>query len=85
MTLGVVPDFTYQGDGVRITGVTPGTPAAAAGLTRGDILIEVAGKKLHGLSDLSVALQGASAGQRVEVAYKRGTDITRVEVALVAR
>jgi S1-C subfamily serine protease len=41
VTLGVVPDYLYDGKGMRIDGVTDGKPAAAAGLRKvGDVVVE---------------------------------------------
>lgn len=39
VTLGVVPDYAYSGEGMRIDGVTDGKPAAKAGLKAGDIVV----------------------------------------------
>jgi S1-C subfamily serine protease len=41
VTLGVVPDYMYDGKGMRIDGVTDGKPAAAAGLKTGDIVVKL--------------------------------------------
>ena len=39
VTLGVVPDYAFEGSGMRIDGITEGRPAAKAGLKAGDIVI----------------------------------------------
>ena len=39
VTLGVVPDYMYQEEGMRIDGVTAGKPGEAAGMEKGDIVI----------------------------------------------
>ena len=41
VTLGVVPDYLYDGKGMRIDGVTDGKPAANAGLRKGDVVIAI--------------------------------------------
>lgn len=41
VTLGVVPDYVYQGKGMRIDGVKENRPAAKAGLIKGDIIIQI--------------------------------------------
>lgn len=41
VTLGVVPDYLYDGKGMRIDGVTEGKPAANAGLRKGDVVIAI--------------------------------------------
>jgi hypothetical protein len=41
VTLGVLPDYVFAGDGMRIDGVLDGRPAAAAGLLKGDVIIKL--------------------------------------------
>ena len=38
VTLGIMPDYTYEGTGVHVDGVTEGKPAAKAGIQKGDII-----------------------------------------------
>ncbi len=44
VTLGILPDYLYDGNGMRIEGVREGKPAQLAGLVKGDIIIKMAGK-----------------------------------------
>lgn len=46
VTLGVLPDYLYDGKGMRIDGVREGKPAEVAGLTKGDIIIRMDGKNI---------------------------------------
>ncbi len=62
MSLGVVPDFAFAGPGVRLEGVVPGSPAEAAGLRAGDVLLAVDGKELAGLKTALGAAQVPDAG-----------------------
>ena len=41
VTLGVVPDYLYDGKGMRIDGITDGRPASKAGLQVGDIVVKL--------------------------------------------
>ena len=41
VTLGVMPDYLFQGEGMRIDGVTEGKPASKAGFLKGDIVIKM--------------------------------------------
>ena len=41
VTLGVVPDYLYDGRGMRIDGITDGKPAANAGLKVGDVVVKL--------------------------------------------
>jgi len=41
VTLGVVPDYMFDGEGMRIDGVSEDKPAQKAGLQRGDVVIKL--------------------------------------------
>ena len=41
VTLGIMPDYAYEGKGLHIDGVTNGKPASKAGLEKGDIIMEL--------------------------------------------
>jgi membrane-associated protease RseP (regulator of RpoE activity) len=71
VSLGVVPDFAFAGPGVLLEGVVPGSPAEAAGLRAGDVLLSVGGKDLPGLKALSALLKTLDPG-KVELRYLRG-------------
>ena len=42
-SLGTMPDFAFAGPGVRVQEVMPGSPAAAAGIQPGDVLVALDG------------------------------------------
>jgi serine protease Do len=67
-------------DGLLVRGVEDGTPAAAAGLQRGDLLVAAGGRPLTGFDDLFDALEGANG--KLTLTVVRGTDERDVEVAL---
>lgn len=85
VSFGLVPDYAHQGAGVRAESVVPGSPAALAGMEAGDVLLELDGKALVGLSEFSEALKAYSVGAKVRATVKRG-DVTRtLSVELTAR
>ncbi len=55
--LGTVPDYA-QGDikGVLLSGVSSSGPAAAAGVKAGDVIVELAGKKVENIYDYTYAI-----------------------------
>src|SRR4051794_4991681 len=65
-------------DGVLVRGVEDGSPAAAAGIETGDLLVAAAGTPLATAEDLFAALEGAEGTLRLTVV--RGTDEREVEV-----
>lgn len=82
VSLGVVPDYSAAESttGVRIQGTSPGSPAALAGLKDGDVVVQIADKKIGNLVDLSEYLGRARPGDQVKVVLMR--DGQRIEVSL---
>jgi membrane-associated protease RseP (regulator of RpoE activity) len=75
--LGGIPDFGNNSEGVRLAGVTDGSPAALAGLREGDIIVRLGGDPVRGLEDLAAFLRGKKAGEEVEIVVLRsGTPLT---------
>jgi hypothetical protein len=85
VSLGTVPDFGYQGEGYRLDGVVPGSPAAVAGLMKGDVIIQLNAIAVHGLRDLSTLLKAMRPGQEVSLTYRRQGDVMTTSVTLGAR
>lgn len=71
VTLGIMPDYVYDSEGVKIDGVKDGKPAAMAGLKKGDIIISLAGEKLPNIEAYMKILGKLDKGQKVEVIYMR--------------
>ena len=70
---------------MRITGVTPGSPADQAQLVAGDVLLAIDGQELTDLGAFSNLLKEHQPGDKVAVLYRRGNEEHTVEVTLVAR
>lgn len=69
---GTVPDFAYEGkEGVRIANVKQGGPAEKTGMKSGDIVVEIAGKKITNIYDYNYMLDSAGIGKPVEVIVLR--------------
>jgi hypothetical protein len=71
--LGTIPDYA-QSDviGVKLSGVAKGGPAEKAGVQGGDIIVELAGKKIENIYDYTYALDGRKIGVPVELRVLRG-------------
>ncbi len=65
--------------GVRVDVVEPGSPAAAAGFARGDIIVAVDGTATPGIDDLQRVLGADALGGRVAFRLLRGDRIVTVE------
>jgi S1-C subfamily serine protease len=69
-------------DGLLIREVSENSPAARAGLTRGDLIVAAAGQPIRTADDLFGALRAAAPGGTVELTILRGTDERTVSVTL---
>ena len=74
-----------QSEGVIITGVLQGGPAAKAGIRPGDVLLRVAGKEIHNVGELLTHIAALSPGQPVSVALSRGNTTMQLEVTPAQR
>jgi S1-C subfamily serine protease len=84
-SLGTVPDFSHQGEGVRVDNVIHGSPAHQAQLQAGDILIQLAGQLISDLASYANILRTLEAGQKTVLQYLRNGEVNTVEVMLVKR
>ena len=60
--------------GVLLTSVAPGTPAATAGLRPGDVISSIGGREVRGVEDLSPLLREAGVGQTVNFTVLRALE-----------
>ena len=69
--LGVVPDYLYDGEGMRIDGVTEDKPAITAGLKKGDVIVKLGDSTITDMMSYMRALSVFEAGNTTKVTYKR--------------
>ncbi len=72
VTMGIMPDYTYSGAGVRADGVTDGRPASKAGIRTGDIIIQLGDNSITTMESYMQALGRFKKGDKTTVKYKRG-------------
>ena len=84
--LGSVPDMA-AGDrpGLRLTGVTAGSPADRAGLRAGDIVVSLGGRDVTDLNTYSDALYAHQPGDEVVIVVLRGSERLTLRVTLGRR
>ena len=83
--LGTVPDFAFPGPGVRVEDVVPGSPAEAADLRAGDVLVALDGEPIDGLRAYSEALKAHGPGDTVVVTVERDGERLELTAVLSAR
>ncbi|MCP4254243.1 MAG: M20/M25/M40 family metallo-hydrolase, partial [Candidatus Scalindua sp.] len=75
VVLGTVPAYDYTGKGVRLDGITTGSPAENVGLQEGDIIVRIGETEIEDLETFSDVLKTLQAGNEITVVYMRdGTE-----------
>ncbi len=84
--LGSVPDMA-AGDrpGLRLTGITAGSPADRAGLRAGDLVVSLGSTTVTDLTSYSDALYAHKPGDEVEIVVLRGNERLTLRVTLGRR
>lgn len=80
VTLGVVPDYAYEGEGMRIDGVSDGKPASKAGLKSGDVVLQLGEHKVLDMMSYMKALGKFVKGDTTTVRVKRGTETVEAQI-----
>lgn len=68
----VTDSSSDQGLGVLVTDVAPNTPAARAGVTRGDLIMTLDGRPVAGVDEWEAAASALTAGRIVRLQIRRG-------------
>jgi len=71
VTLGVMPDYAFEGKGLRIDGVTDNRPASKAGIMPGDVIFKVGDITVDNIQDYMKALSLYKKGDTVTVKLLR--------------
>jgi S1-C subfamily serine protease len=82
VSVGTVPDYAAEVEGMKLSGVRHGSPAEKAGLQSGDIIIKFGKFEIKNVYDYTYALGEFSPGQKVPVVVKRGQQTLTLTVTL---
>jgi aminopeptidase N len=85
VSLGTVPDFGFDGPGVRLDDVRAGSPAAQAGLQGGDVIIAVDDGAVADMRDYAAALKRLRPGDEIRVRFRRAGEEQTVTARVVER
>ena len=70
--LGTIPDYAEEDvKGVLLSGVSADAPAAKAGVKNGDIIVELAGKKIENIYDYTYAIEALKVNQPTTIVVQR--------------
>jgi Zn-dependent M28 family amino/carboxypeptidase len=80
VSLGIMPDYTYSGAGVRADGVSAGRAAEKAGIKTGDIIIQLGETSITSMETYMQALSKFKKGDKTTVKFKRGNETLEAKV-----
>jgi len=83
ITLGLMPDMTYDGsEGMPVMFVTEGRPASVGGIQKGDIIVAIEGLSVGNVYDYMARLDGLKEGMSIVVQVKRDEDLIDLVVRI---
>lgn len=84
--LGTIPDYS-QGDveGVRLSGVAPEGPAAAAGVQAGDIITGLSGEDIKNIYDYTFIMGEIRIGEETDITVQRGEETLTLKITPASR
>jgi hypothetical protein len=71
VSLGIMPDYAYDGEGVRVDGVSENKPAQKAGILAGDVVIKLDDISIKNINQYMQALGRYKRGDNITVTVKR--------------
>lgn len=80
VTMGIMPSYTSQVEGLQVDGVTEGKPAQKAGVKTGDIIVQIGDLAIKDIQGYMEALGKFEKGQTVPVKVKRGNETVTLSV-----
>lgn len=80
VTMGVMPDYTFEGDGMRIDGVTDNKPAFKAGIEKGDIVKKLGNTEVKDVQTYMKALSNFKKGDATTVEVLRKGEIKTLNI-----
>jgi C-terminal processing protease CtpA/Prc len=80
VTLGIMPDYTFSGNGVRADGITDGKVGSKAGMKAGDIITQLGDYKILDMQSYMVALSKFKKGDATKVKVLRAKEELEMNV-----
>lgn len=78
--LGVIPDYMFDGKGMRIDGLTEDKPAQKAGLEKGDVVVKLGDSTITDMTSYMKALAAFKEGDKTTVLVERKGDKVEKEI-----
>ncbi|WP_452232792.1 M28 family peptidase [Lacinutrix sp. MEBiC02595] len=78
--LGVIPDYLYDGKGMRIDGISEDKPAQKAGLQRGDVVVKLGEIAVIDMTTYMIGLSKFEEGDTTTVIVERAGEQVEAEI-----
>lgn len=85
VTLGTIPDYASEGEGVQLSGVRDGSPAQLAGIQADDVIVGLAGESIGDLYDYTAILGDLEVGVSVDIMVMRSGERLTLSITPAAR
>jgi len=85
VSLGTIPNYADNNDGLLLDGVHDDSPAAKAGLKAGDKVVKLAGRDVRNATDYTFVLGEMKAGVEYEIEIVRGAEKLTLKIVPAAR
>jgi hypothetical protein len=80
VTLGVIPDYLFDGKGMRIDGISEAKPAQKAGLQKGDIVVQLGDSTVVDMMSYMRALSAFDSGDTTTVQVLRNDQTLKAPI-----
>ena len=80
VTLGIMPDYIFDGEGMRVDGVKPERPGSIAGMLKGDIIIGMGDFTIANIQDYMKALSSYNKNDQTMVTIRRNKEVKVLNV-----
>jgi len=80
VTLGIIPDYLYDGQGLKIDGVRDDRPASKAKLQKGDVILKMGEFDIHSMDDYMRALGQFNPSEEILLLYTRDGVVSKTTV-----
>ena len=80
VTLGIMPDYTFSGPGVKVDGVSEGKLAQRVGIKTGDVITQIGEHKFSDMQGYMETLGKFKKGDATKVKLKRGAEDLEIDI-----
>jgi aminopeptidase YwaD len=81
VSMGIMPDYTFSGNGVKVDGVSDGRAAQKAGIKAGDVVTQLGEYSIGSVEAYMQALSKFKKGDATKVKVKRGAEELMFDIA----